>query len=96
MAERTALAPAEPHLALQSLQGWSPVSGKLYRDFPFENFTQAFGFMTRVALLAERLNHHPEWFNVHGKVVINLITRDAGGISLPDVEFTRTVNAFSS
>jgi len=94
MAERKALPPADLSLALQSLQGWSLTNGKLHRDFRFKDFTEAFGFMSRVALLAERLNHHPEWFNVYGTVVIDLVTHDAGGITPLDVEFARTVNTF--
>jgi 4a-hydroxytetrahydrobiopterin dehydratase len=94
MAERKALPPADLRIALQSLHGWDLTNGKLHREFQFGDFTEAFGFMSRVALLAERLNHHPEWCNVYGRVVIDLVTHDAGGISLLDIEFARTVNVF--
>ena len=94
MTERRALPPEEVHQALQTLRGWSLLNGKLHREFAFRDFSEAFGFMARAALLAERLNHHPEWFNVYSRVVIDLTTHDAGGISPKDVEFARAVNAF--
>lgn len=60
---------------------WTIEEGKLYRAFKFPNFIAAFGFMTQVAILAEKADHHPEWFNVYNKVNISLTTHDAGGIS---------------
>ncbi len=94
MAERRVLPPEDVHQALQTLGGWSLLNGKLHREFSFRDFSEAFGFMARAALLAERLNHHPEWFNVYSRVVIDLTTHDVGGISPKDVEFARAVNAF--
>lgn len=64
---------------LAGLDGWSIDDGKLCRTFTFANFVEAFGFMARVALIAEAMNHHPEWTNVYGTVSIRLSTHDAGG-----------------
>ena len=94
MARPQALTREEIDRALQELSGWSLSSdGKLHREFLFEDFNQAFGFMTRIALEAERLNHHPEWFNVYNRVRVDLTTHDAGGISQLDLEMAATMNA---
>jgi 4a-hydroxytetrahydrobiopterin dehydratase len=69
---------------LGELDGWSLRDGKLYREFRFADFVTAFGFMARAALLAEKMNHHPEWFNVYNRVEVWLTTHDAGGISKHD------------
>jgi 4a-hydroxytetrahydrobiopterin dehydratase len=63
--------------------GWKKVKGRsaLQKSFSFKNFNKAFGFMTRVALMAEKMNHHPEWFNVYNKVDVVLSTHDAGGVT---------------
>merc|ERR1712183_501448 len=68
-------------------QGWTMVQGRdaIYREFVFKDFNQAFGFMTRVALRADKVDHHPEWFNVYNKVQITLATNDCGGLSVKDV-----------
>lgn len=95
MNDRGPLSAEDLNRALQTLGGWTVQNGKLHRELSFGDFTEAFGFMTRVAFLAERLNHHPEWFNVYGRVVIDLTTHDAGGISPKDVEFARGVNALA-
>lgn len=73
--------------ALERLNGWvyDPDAKAVRRDFKFKNFSEAFGFMTRVALLAEKASHHPEWFNVYNKVSIALTTHDAGGLSEKDI-----------
>lgn len=63
---------------------WSLKNNKLHREFVFSDFVTAFGFMTQVALIAERSNHHPEWFNVYQKVVVDLTTHEVGGISEKD------------
>ncbi|KAI0226664.1 Pterin-4-alpha-carbinolamine dehydratase 2 [Lamellibrachia satsuma] len=67
--------------------GWTEVDGRdaIYKEFLFKNFNQAFGFMTRVAMTAEKMNHHPEWFNVYNKVQVTLSTHDVGGLSQRDV-----------
>ena len=79
---------------LAGLEGWSLVDGKLHREFRFADFNQAFSFMTRVALVAEQLDHHPEWRNVYNRVVVDLITHDAGGISQYDFDLAGRMDAF--
>ena len=71
---------------------WTLVAGKLHRDFKFADFVAAFGFMASCALVAEKLNHHPEWFNVYNKVVVDLTTHDAGGISARDFELASAMD----
>ena len=66
---------------LAQLPGWTVMDGKLHREYRFADFVAAFGFMSSVALAAEAMNHHPEWFNVYGTVRIDLVTHDAGGIT---------------
>ena len=83
----------EINAQLESLAGWAVVDEKLQRLFNFENFVQAWGFMSAVALLAESMDHHPEWSNVYGRVTINLTTHDAGGISHRDFELAGAINA---
>jgi 4a-hydroxytetrahydrobiopterin dehydratase len=78
------LSPEEVQSRLSSLPGWSVEAGKLHRAYQFANFVDAFGWMASVALIAEGSNHHPEWFNVWNKVVIDLTTHDVGGISERD------------
>lgn len=65
---------------------WAIKEEKLYREFKFHDFVSAFGFMTKVAILAEKANHHPEWSNIYNKVVIKLTTHEAGGISKKDFD----------
>ncbi|MEP1471746.1 MAG: 4a-hydroxytetrahydrobiopterin dehydratase [Halieaceae bacterium] len=78
---------------LAELAGWSLLDDKLHRSLQFENFVAAWGFMNQVALLAEKMDHHPEWSNVYGKVDIYLTTHDAGGISSRDFELATSINA---
>jgi len=78
---------------LKSLPGWSVVNEKLHKEFQFENFNQAFGFMTRSAMEIEKMNHHPEWFNVYNKITIELTTHDAGGITKNDVDLAKILNS---
>ena len=89
------LTAAELEAALQDLSGWSVENDKLHREFRFADFSEAFGWMTRVALLAEQMNHHPEWFNVWNRVVVDLTTHDSGGISASDVELAGGMNALA-
>ena len=77
---------------LESLPGWSVSNGKLHKDFEFADFVEAFGFMTRAAIIAERMNHHPEWFNVYNRVSVDLMTHDAGGITNNDVKLAGALN----
>ena len=81
--------------ALADLDGWTLQDGKLHRQWQFSDFVHAFGFMSRVALIAERADHHPEWFNVYGTVRIDLQTHDAGGISQRDVDLAHQINALA-
>ena len=76
-----ALAAQEVRSRLEQLEGWSLENGKLHRLFTFVDFNEAFGFMTRVALQAEKLDHHPEWSNVYNRVEVDLTTHDAAGIT---------------
>ena len=78
---------------LNEISGWTVNSGKLRREFQFADFIEAFGFMTRVAILAEKANHHPEWFNVWNTVRIDLSTHDCGGISERDFALAKVINA---
>jgi len=80
---------------LQQQPNWQLRHGKLYRQFKFRNFVDAFGFMTRVALIAEQQDHHPEWFNVYATVEIWLTTHDAGGISERDFLVAAAISALS-
>lgn len=82
-------------LALQ-LPAWSVVDGKLHRELRFADFNAAFGFMSRVALLAEAMGHHPEWSNIWNRVVIDLTTHDTGGLSNLDVELARRIDAVTA
>ena len=74
--------------AIAKLQGWSAVDGRdaISKSYKFADFNTAFGFMTRVALKADQMDHHPEWFNVYNKVDVTLSTHDAGGVTDKDVE----------
>ena len=80
---------------LKNLPGWSVVDGKLHKDFQFDDFIQAFGFMTRAAMHIEKMNHHPEWYNVYSKLVIDLTTHDAGGITNNDIKLAKILNSLS-
>lgn len=81
--------------ALDELREWLPVNGRdaIVREFRFKDFAEAWGFMTRVALLAERHDHHPEWTNVWNRVEVTLSTHDAGGLSARDVAMARAMDA---
>jgi 4a-hydroxytetrahydrobiopterin dehydratase len=79
--------------AIASLPGWSVMNAKLTKSFKFKDFVEAFGFMTKVAILAEKIDHHPEWFNVYNNLKIELTTHDAGGISQLDLDLAKRINA---
>jgi 4a-hydroxytetrahydrobiopterin dehydratase len=81
---------------LNNLSGWSIKNGKLHKDFVFRDFVDVFGFMSRAALHIERMNHHPEWFNVYNKLSVDLTTHDAGGITQNDVNLAKTLNSLQS
>lgn len=80
--------------ALAGLEGWSEVGGRdaIARTFTFKDFNEAFGFMTRVALVAEKADHHPEWRNVYRTVEVVLSTHDAGGLTSRDIDLARAMN----
>ena len=71
-------------LFLNQHKAWTLKEKKLHREYQFKNFVTAFGFMTQIALIAERSNHHPEWFNVYNKVIVDLTTHEANGITERD------------
>ena len=79
----------------QQLPAWTLKEGKLHRELRFADFSEAFGFMARVALAAEQLNHHPEWSNVWNRVVINLTTHDCGGLSNLDLALAQRIDALA-
>jgi len=80
--------------ALSRLKGWSEVTGRdaISRKFVFADFNQAFGFMTRAALVAEKMDHHPEWFNVYKTVEVTLSTHDAGGLTERDIKLAEAMD----
>jgi 4a-hydroxytetrahydrobiopterin dehydratase len=84
--------------ALAKLAGWSEAQGRdaIAKKFVFKDFNEAFGFMTRVALVAEKLDHHPEWFNVYKAVEVTLSTHDAGGVTERDVELAAAMDQIAS
>jgi len=89
------LSAAEVAAALAELEGWSLQGEKLWRNFQFADFNEAFGFMTRTALVAEQMNHHPEWRNVWNRVEVTLVTHDASGITEKDVALAKAMNGFA-
>ena len=88
----------ERHQALASLDGWREAEGRdaICKTFRFKDFNAAFGWMTRVALVAEKADHHPEWFNVYRTVDVTLATHDAGGLTHKDIALAQQMDALSS
>jgi 4a-hydroxytetrahydrobiopterin dehydratase len=84
--------------ALAKLDGWSEVQGRdaIRKKFTFKDFNEAFGFMARAALVAEKLDHHPEWFNVYNRVEVTLATHDAGGVTQRDIELAQTMDRLAA
>jgi len=80
--------------ALKGLAGWAEVAGRdaIKKSFQFRTFADAWGFMSKVALAAEKMDHHPEWFNVYNKVEITLSTHDAGGLSHRDIDLAKIID----
>ncbi len=95
MAER--LTDVEQAKELESLPMWRLVDGRkaITRSFRFRDFNEAFGFMTRVAMVAEKMDHHPEWSNVYGQVDVTLATHDAGGLTALDFRLARKMDRFA-
>ena len=87
------LSPEDIESELKNLSGWSVVNEKLHKEFLFDTFNQAFGFMTRAAMEIEKMNHHPEWFNVYNRITIELTTHDAGGITINDVNLAKILDS---
>jgi 4a-hydroxytetrahydrobiopterin dehydratase len=77
---------------VKSLRGWELKDGKLQKSFKFSNFIEAFGFMTRIALEAEKIDHHPEWSNVYNTVIVKLSTHDTGGITDYDIKLANIID----
>ncbi len=96
MATLQKLSEQEIQEALAQRDKWSIEAGKLHRELRFANFVQAFGFMTQVAIVAESMNHHPEWFNVYNRVVIDLETHDVGGLSSSDFTLAEKIDAIAA
>ncbi len=81
--------------ALTHLAGWEIRNGKLHREFKFADFPNAFGFMAIAAPIIERMNHHPEWSNVYNRVIVDLTTHDAGGITQKDVDLAAVLQGIA-
>ena len=90
--EYVKLSDKEIEVEIDKIRGWKVINGKISKTIEFESFNEALGFMTRVALEVEKLNHHPEWFNVYNKVKIELVTHDVEGISNYDFELARIID----
>jgi 4a-hydroxytetrahydrobiopterin dehydratase len=80
---------------LKNLPGWNLINEKLHKEFEFDSFNQAFGFMTRAAMEIEKMNHHPEWFNVYNRITVELTTHDAGGITKNDINLAKILNSLA-
>jgi 4a-hydroxytetrahydrobiopterin dehydratase len=87
------LSSSEIERELAQLTGWQLDNGKLFREFVFQDFSRAFGFMTAAALVAESMNHHPDWFNHYATVKVWLDSREIGGISALDVDLAKKMNS---
>ena len=92
----TKLSETEIATALSKLPGWTLAASKLHREYKFADFVAAFGFMTGAALVAQGMDHHPEWFNVWNTVRVDLATHDAGGITALDVKLAHSMEALAS
>jgi 4a-hydroxytetrahydrobiopterin dehydratase len=95
MARPKALESGEIARRLENLEGWTLEDGKLHRDFVFADFIAAMGFMTQIALHAEKLDHHPEWSNVYNRVAVDLTTHDADGITELDFALAERMDALA-
>ena len=89
----TKLSDEQIQTELKDLEGWSVVDGKLHKEFQFLDFNEAFGFMARASMHIEKMNHHPEWFNVYNKLVVDLMTHDASGITEDDIKLAKILNS---
>jgi 4a-hydroxytetrahydrobiopterin dehydratase len=89
------LDPAELDERMGSLDGWAASFGKLHKEFEFADFSEAFGFMVRVALAAEKLDHHPDWSNSWNKVVVDIMSHEANGITARCIELATAIDRVS-
>jgi 4a-hydroxytetrahydrobiopterin dehydratase len=89
------LSPDQLNDVVKGLDGWSVRDGKLHCEYSFADFVHAFGFMATAAIAIEKMNHHPEWFNVWNRVVVDLTTHDSGGITENDIALARMLNDFA-
>jgi len=96
IAKPVKLSKAKIALAVSKLPGWKVEDGKLHRDYVFGDFVGAFAFMSGAALVAQAMDHHPEWFNVWNKVRIDLATHDAGGITARDVKLAQAMEKLAA
>lgn len=89
------LSEKERSVAIESLSGWKMAEGRdaITKTFSFKDFNAAWGFMSRAALVAEQMNHHPEWFNVYNRVEVTLSTHDAGGVTEKDITLARAMES---
>ena len=87
------LSESEVQSKISNLDGWSVVNGKLHKEFEFADFNEAFVFMSRASMHIEKMNHHPEWFNVYNKLVIDLMTHDVDGITENDINLANILNS---
>lgn len=86
------LSESDLQAALMGLNGWQLAAGKLHREYKFSDFIHAFGFMATSALAIEKMDHHPEWFNVYNRVTVDLTTHDAGGITSKDIRLAQLLD----
>ena len=89
------LSDVEITAALGQIAGWQVANGKLHREYKFPDFIHAFGFMATAAIAIEKMNHHPEWFNVYNRVTVDLTTHDAQGITSKDVELAKLLDGIA-
>jgi len=90
------LSDAEIKAALGQIPSWQVANGKLHREYKFPDFIHAFGFMATAAIAIEKMNHHPEWFNVYNRVTVDLTTHDAQGITSKDIELAKLLEEIAS
>lgn len=95
MADKTAMSDSEIAEQLSALTSWSLDDGMLYREFVFEDFVRAMGFMASAAIVAEKMDHHPDWSNVYKKVRVHLTTHEVGGLTALDFTLARRMDALA-
>jgi 4a-hydroxytetrahydrobiopterin dehydratase len=91
----TKLTDSELAAALAGLSGWTVAENKIHKDYKFADFVHAFGFMSTAALAIEKMNHHPEWFNVYNRVTVYLTTHDAQGVTSKDIDLAKLLDGLA-